>query len=44
MVIGGGRKGTKGYFVNPTVFADVKDDHVIAKEGIFGPVKCIFKF
>ena len=28
----------KGYFVKPTVFADVKNDMVIAQEEIFGPV------
>ncbi len=28
----------KGYFVPPTVFADVKDDMRIAREEIFGPV------
>jgi aldehyde dehydrogenase (NAD+) len=28
----------KGYFVPPTVFADVRDDMRIAKEEIFGPV------
>ncbi len=27
-----------GYFVQPTVFANVKDDMVIAREEIFGPV------
>ena len=29
---GGKRKGTKGYFVEPTVFSDVTDDMTIAKE------------
>jgi len=28
----------KGYFVAPTVFADVRDDMTIAQEEIFGPV------
>lgn len=28
----------KGYYVGPTVFADVKDDMRIAREEIFGPV------
>ncbi len=28
----------RGYFVQPTVFADVKDDMRIAREEIFGPV------
>ncbi len=34
----------KGYFVEPTVFADVEDDMTIAKEEIFGPVMSILKF
>jgi aldehyde dehydrogenase (NAD+) len=29
---------SKGYFVPPTVFADVKDEMAIAREEIFGPV------
>jgi len=41
---GGARHGTKGYFVEPTVFSDVKDDMTIAKEEIFGPVMSILKF
>mmetsp|Transcript_17492 Transcript_17492/g.25713 ORF Transcript_17492/g.25713 Transcript_17492/m.25713 type:complete len:504 (-) Transcript_17492:387-1898(-) len=41
---GGGRLGDKGYFVQPTVFTDVEDDMVIAKEEIFGPVMSILKF
>ncbi|KMQ98196.1 aldehyde mitochondrial, partial [Lasius niger] len=44
LVTGGERIGTKGYFVAPTVFADVKDDMTIAKEEIFGPVQQILKF
>jgi len=32
---------TKGYFVKPTVFADVNNDMTIAREEIFGPVLCI---
>ena len=43
-VVGGKRVGSKGYFVRPTVFADVKDDMKIAKEEIFGPVVCVLKF
>ncbi len=34
----------KGYFVKPTLFADVKPDMVIAKEEIFGPVLCIMPY
>jgi len=41
---GGDRHGTKGYFIQPTIFTDVKDDMVIAKEEIFGPVMSIMKF
>ncbi|KAM7299929.1 retinal dehydrogenase 1 [Ixodes scapularis] len=41
---GGRRHGTKGFFVQPTVFSDVTDDMKIAREEIFGPVQSIFKF
>ncbi|XP_070543500.1 aldehyde dehydrogenase 1A1-like isoform X2 [Ptychodera flava] len=41
---GGSRYGDKGYFIQPTVFFNVKDEMRIAKEEIFGPVQCIFKF
>ena len=44
MLVGGGRPDRKGYFVEQTVFADVKDDMTIAKEEIFGPVMSILKF
>jgi len=44
LVAGGGRVGDRGYFVAPTVFADVKDDMKIAQEEIFGPVMSILKF
>ena len=33
-VSGGERVGTKGYFVRPTVFADVRDDMKIAREEV----------
>jgi aldehyde dehydrogenase (NAD+) len=41
---GGERVGDRGYFVAPTVFADVHDDMKIAQEEIFGPVMSILKF
>ncbi|KAK2409092.1 aldehyde dehydrogenase family 2 member B4, mitochondrial [Trifolium repens] len=41
---GGGRLGSKGFFVQPTVFSNVQDDMLIAKDEIFGPVQTIFKF
>lgn len=44
LLCGGNRVGNKGYFVEPTVFADVKDDMKIAREEIFGPVMNILKF
>jgi len=44
MLCGGERSGDRGYFVKPTVFANVKDDMKIAQEEIFGPVMTILKF
>lgn len=44
MLCGGKRHGDKGYFIQPTVFADVTDGMTIAKEEIFGPVMSIMKF
>lgn len=44
LVCGGDRHGDKGFWVQPTVFADVEDHHTIAKEEIFGPVMSIIKF
>ncbi|XP_013142744.1 PREDICTED: aldehyde dehydrogenase X, mitochondrial-like [Papilio polytes] len=43
-IAGGKRRGNVGYFIEPTVFADVKDDMKIAREEIFGPVQSILKF
>ncbi len=43
-VTGGDRFGEKGYFVQPTVFADVRDDMAIATDEIFGPVMQVLKF
>ncbi|XP_026321908.1 retinal dehydrogenase 1-like isoform X2 [Hyposmocoma kahamanoa] len=44
LMTGGNRIGKTGYYVEPTVFADVKDDMTIAREEIFGPVQSILKF
>lgn len=44
LLTGGQRYGDRGYFIQPTVFADVTDDMRIAKEEIFGPVQQILKF
>ena len=35
---------SKGYFVKPTVFADVRNDMTIAREEIFGPVLAIIPY
>ena len=35
---------SEGYFVKPTVFADVTNDMTIAREEIFGPVLSILKY
>ena len=44
LLTGGNRIGDKGHFIEPTVFAEVKDDMKIAREEIFGPVMSIMKF
>ncbi|XP_047019085.1 aldehyde dehydrogenase X, mitochondrial [Helicoverpa armigera] len=43
-VAGGDKMGDKGYYIKPTVFADVTDNMKIAREEIFGPVQSILKF
>ena len=43
-LLGGARAGSKGYYVQPTVFSDVSDDMTICKEEIFGPVMQLQKF
>ena len=43
LLTGGARHGDKGFFVEPTVFADVEDDMKICREEIFGPVQSIQK-
>jgi alpha-ketoglutaric semialdehyde dehydrogenase len=46
-VVGGNRLTggafDKGYYVEPTIFADVKEDARIAKEEIFGPVLTVHR-
>jgi aldehyde dehydrogenase (NAD+) len=44
LVAGGNRRDEPGYFIDPTVFADVEDTMTIAREEIFGPVMSIIKF
>lgn len=38
LVAGGGSAGDSGYFIEPTIIADVRPDAVIMQEEIFGPV------
>jgi acyl-CoA reductase-like NAD-dependent aldehyde dehydrogenase len=38
-----GAEYDKGFFVEPTIFADVKPEHTIAQEEIFGPVLAIIR-
>jgi 1-pyrroline-5-carboxylate dehydrogenase len=40
---GGGKAGDKGFFLEPTVIADVASDATIAQEEIFGPVLAVIK-
>jgi len=44
LVQGGHQVGSKGFFVEPTVFTEVEDQMTIAQEEIFGPVMSILKF
>lgn len=44
LVTGGTRVGERGYFISPTVFADVAHEMRISQEEIFGPVVSVIKF
>ncbi|XP_076653152.1 mitochondrial 10-formyltetrahydrofolate dehydrogenase [Halictus rubicundus] len=44
LVYGGNRLNRPGWYFEPTIFTDVKDDMYIAKEESFGPVMVISKF
>ncbi len=47
-LVSGGKRvsvnGDKGFFLEPTIFGDVKNDMTIAREEIFGPVLSILTF
>lgn len=43
VVTGGGRHGSEGYYIQPTIFADVDGDMKIVREEIFGPVCTVQK-
>jgi aldehyde dehydrogenase (NAD+) len=45
LVLGGGRGGyDRGFFVEPTIFADVDNTMTIAREEIFGPVVTVIPY
>ncbi|MGY6536125.1 MAG: betaine-aldehyde dehydrogenase [Pararhodobacter sp.] len=44
LLTGGARLNGPGFYVQPTVFADVRDEMVIAREEIFGPVMSVLDF
>ena len=44
IAIGGIRLGDAGFFVSPTVFADVEHQMRISQEEIFGPVAAVIRF
>ncbi|KPF53578.1 betaine-aldehyde dehydrogenase [Rhizobium sp. AAP116] len=47
LITGGGIPNSvtgEGFYIQPTVFADVTDDMTIAREEIFGPVMCVLDF
>ena len=43
VVAGGGADGEQGFFIDPTVIADVKPGDTIEQEEIFGPVLALIK-
>ena len=43
LISGGGRAAENGYFLQPTVIADVAPDATISQEEIFGPVLAVIK-
>src|SRR5579863_406101 len=43
-VVGGGRFGDRGYFVQPTVLTNTTGDMKVVREEIFGPVVCAIPF
>ncbi len=44
LITGGKLADREGYFIEPTIFADVTDDMTIAREEIFGPVLSVLDF
>lgn len=44
LALGGKRHGDQGFFFEPTIFTDVRNDMTIAREEIFGPVMAVIPF
>jgi 1-pyrroline dehydrogenase len=44
VLTGGAANGSKGYFVEPTIVTDVKQDDEIVQREVFGPVVTVQKF
>lgn len=43
LVLGGAKADESGYFIKPTIIADVKPNDTISREEIFGPVLAVIK-
>ena len=43
-VVGGHKKGDKGYFVEPTVLVNTRENMKVVQEEIFGPVVAVMSF
>nr|CAD70189.1 aldehyde dehydrogenase [Bixa orellana] len=44
LLTGGKTNGDKGYYIQPTIFLDVREDMNIAQDELFGPVMALMKF
>jgi len=44
VILGGEKRSGKGFFVDPTIFTDIRPNMKIVKEEIFGPVLSVGKF
>lgn len=44
IVAGGARQGDRGFYINPTVVADLRQDDEMIQEEIFGPVMTVQRF
>jgi len=44
VIAGGGRKGDKGYFIQPTVVRDIAEGSMLVDEEQFGPVMPVIKY